>query len=121
MVMEQTKKGRAKQIVRWLSVRFPLPLPVKVRFPLEIADGSHANEGLNASGSHILINVAINETTSMNHIAFMLIHEWAHGMAEGRCYSYGCELHHCPHWASYYGAIYSRFDDQGGSEEADSY
>ena len=110
MPMARTRRGRLKQVEKWLRVNYLPVYSIRVRFvtlPTKGSDRTFADCLLD--DGHLTIRLHKNLTW---HIATeALIHEWAHALTWDTN-----EEHHGPEWAACYGRIYSEFYDHGGCE-----
>jgi hypothetical protein len=113
--MARTRRGRLRQIERWLNAEFPPPRPTFVRV-CYIAPGAFGDT--NRIGNRIQIRIHSKRTW---HVAiYALFEEWAHAMT----WPLACVEDHTPHHGPEFGLAYSSiltgyFDNEGWKDSRD--
>lgn len=96
-----SKRERLRQIEQWLRLRFPTPIPTRVR--VERVRGALGDCGLIRDRLVVRVDSRLDGYQS----AAVLIHEWAHAMAWGRE-----RVDHDRAWSDRYGRVYRAFYDR---------
>ena len=108
MPMARTKRGRIRQVHRWLEAEFPAPHPVRVSICKVKKD--YGDCDLIKSGVlHVRVNCDLDWYASIE----WLLHEYAHAVAWGKE-----KNAHDRAWSDRYGRIYRRWHNKGGAEES---
>ena len=112
------RRGRLRQIEKWLRKEFPTPFTTRVRIQKNTKEFKDygatyrvGNEILILISKHLRWHVAI-ET---------LLHEWAHAQVVTFDHIENEKAEHDDNWAIHYGRIYRSFYDNGGCEDSRYY
>jgi len=119
MPMSKTRRGRLRQIERWLCDRFPPPRVTTVR----VSDLKHGKLGrfgdANRIGNHILIRV--HSKLVWGEAIYVLFEEWAHAVTWPLASVEDYRPHHDHNWGCVYADILTAYFDEGGYLESRTY
>ena len=116
MVYQRTKRGRLKQVTRWLRHRWPTEKPVRLIMVDYIGKGdSWAETRFGNKYNDVVLFGA--KTRTMADLVDKLLHEWPHACLPVESAD-PVRGDHDEEWAIRYGEIYSEFVDHGGCEES---
>jgi len=119
MPMARTRRGRLRQIERWLNDHFPPPRSTSVRV-CDLGRGKRGGFGeTERAGNEIRIRIHSRLTW---HVAiYALFEEWAHAMTWPLANVEDETPHHGPEFGLAYASILHRYFDEDGWEESRSY
>ena len=117
--MSKTRRGRLKQIERWLNAKFPPSRPTTVKIT-DLWHGKKAQFGdCDRTGNKILIRIHSKLTW---HVAiYALFEEWAHAMTWPLASVENYKPHHGPEFGLAYASILHEFYDNEGYLESRTY
>jgi hypothetical protein len=106
--MAKTRRGRLRQVERWLNRYFPTPRPTHVRvIPFKRKRGEGGYIWAETERIKDRIQITLHSKIPWNDAIDTLLHEWAHAVV----WPLATAEHtvgHTTEWAVTYGRIYAR-------------
>jgi len=104
------RRGRLRQIEKWLRQEFPTPFPTWVRVVKPYKDLGHGESY--RLGNKLFI--VLSRSLTWHYAIDTLLHEWAHAVCSTFDHVEADKPPHDDQWALTYGKIYRAFFDNGG-------
>ena len=121
MPMSKTRRGRLRQVERWLNEKFPPSRPTYVRVK-EFKRGRLENGYIWGETSRVKgkVYIYIHSKTPWMYAIDTLLHDWAHAVVWPLA-AVEYKIGHTTEWAVTYGRIYEAYFDELGFIESRAY
>jgi len=115
--MARTRRGRVRQVARWLADEFPTPLPVEIKFVAKCSDGAQGE--CYRRGRRVVIE--IRSALTWHFAIECLLHEWAHAMGWTFDHVEERKVPHDAQWGIHFAEVWSAFYDFEGWKRSREY